>query len=374
MEDIITHSPLALLHYRQQLSLSRELLAKKAGIAISKIEKGEQESKVFTFKQIQKLAKRLFVPDFYLLTDHIAPNTMPTTIDHRNFEDVIDEKTDYKSQEVLHELIENRENLIYTYESLDVQIDRFGLALSGTDAIADADVIRAWLGVDNAKFKTENNDDYYRSWRTLIEKNDVIVIELSGIKIGSEGMALYHDILPIIAILSSGQSHSRRLFTMIHELVHLGLRQSAIDGDILADSIDIERYCNQVAGHVLLPQAVANELFDHTLTLDENIKNIRKSIKVSKQAIAIQLKLLGLINHQTLNTYLAELEIKKDNTKSGGFGIPQKNKMYNQFGKVYLQQVISAVWHDAIPTHTALKMLHLKDVQDLIHLEKRVFS
>lgn len=46
-------------------------------------------------------------------------------------------------------------------------------------------------------------------------------------------MALYYETLPIIAILSSEKSHSRRLFTMIHELVHLGLNQSSIDGDIL---------------------------------------------------------------------------------------------------------------------------------------------
>lgn len=372
MADIINHSPKALSHYRQQLSLSRDLLANKSGIALSKIEKGEQENEVFTFRQIQQLAKRLFVPEFYLLTDHIVPNTTPATIDHRNFNGIIDEKTDYKSQEVLHELIKSRENLIYTYESLDVQVDKFSLNLTGDNAKSDADIIRTWLGVDNAKFKTENNDDYYRSWRTLIEKNDVIVIELSRIKIGSEGMALYYDVLPIIAILSAGQSHSRRLFTMIHELVHLGLRQSAIDGNILADGIEIERYCNQVAGHVLLPQAVADELFDHTLTLDENVKNIRKSIKVSKQAIAIQLKLLGFINHQALTTYFDTLETKKDDT--GGFGIPTKTTMYNQFGKVYLQQVISAVWHNAIPAHTALKMLHLKNIQDLTELEKRVFS
>lgn len=372
MAEIIQHSPTALSHYRQQLSLSRDFLANKSGIAVSKIEKGETDSHVFTFRQIQILAKRLLIPEFYLLTDHIAQSVIPAAIDHRNFHGIIDENTDYQSQKVLHELVKNRENLIYTYESLDVWVDKFSLNLTGENAVADADRIRDWLLVNDAKFKTENNDDYYRSWRTLIEKKDVIIIELSGIKIGSEGMALHYDILPIIAILSSGQSHSRRLFTMIHELVHLGLRQSAIDGNILANNSHIERYCNQVAGHVLLPQAVADELFDPTLALEDNIKNIRQSIKVSKQAIAIQLKLLGLISHQDLNDYIDTLEEKKDDTS--GFGIPKKTQMYNQFGKVYLQQVISAVWHNAIPIHTALKMLHLTTTQELTDLEKKVFS
>lgn len=374
MADLIKHSPLALSHYRQQLSLSRDFLAKKTGIALSKIEKGEQEDNVFTYSQIQKLATRLFIPDFYLLTDHTESKSIPNVIDHRNLIEIDNEAIQYNSQKALHELISNRNNLIYIYESLDIQIGNFDLFLTGNDPIGDANLIRNWLKVDNAKFKTENNDDYYRSWRTLIEKNDVIIIELSSTKIGSEGMALYYDTLPIIAILSSGQSHSRRLFTMIHELVHLGLRQSAIDGNVLTDTHHIERYCNQVAGHVLLPQEVAHQLYSHVLSLDENIKKIRKSVKVSKQAIAIQLKLLGLITQQMLDEYLHNLDNEQDQGKSGGFGISQKSKTHNQFGNVYLQQVISAVWNDTIPINTAMKILHLKDVQDLTYLEQKVFS
>lgn len=372
MAKIITHSPTAFSQYRQRLSLSRELIAKKTSIPVAKIEKGEHESNVFTFKQIQKLAGCLFVPDFYLLSDTVWSNPIPSTIDHRNRCDIDDENTHYQSQKALHELVDSRANLIYTYDSLDVSAQAFDLALTGDDAVHDSLLIRQWLGVDNAKFTIQNNDDYYRAWRTLIEKKDVLVIELSATKIGSEGMALYYDILPVIAILSSGQAPTRRLFTMVHELVHLGLRQSAIDGNILQDNHKIEQYCNQVAGHVLLPKAIVDKLYNHALSLDENITKIRQAVKVSKQAIAIQLKLLGYINQTQMNAYFDVLqEAKSTNT---GYGVTKKTKVHNRFGRVYLQQIISAVWQDAISMNTAMKMLHLNDVQDFSYLEQKVFS
>lgn len=53
---------------------------------------------------------------------------------------------------------------------MDTTPEPFLLELSGNNAKDDAKIIRQWLGIDNAKLKTENSDDYYRSWRLLIEK------------------------------------------------------------------------------------------------------------------------------------------------------------------------------------------------------------
>ncbi len=141
MANYIQHSPLAVRHYREQIGLSREFLAKKLDIALSTLEKGEQQNLAFTYNQIQKLAKFLFVPDFYLLTDQIQDNDIPETVDHRNINPSDNsEDLEYKSQKALHELIDNRNNLIYAFESLDEPIDQFSLKLSGNDAISDAEL------------------------------------------------------------------------------------------------------------------------------------------------------------------------------------------------------------------------------------------
>lgn len=369
--ELVTHSPAALKHYREQLSLSREMLAKKAGnMDINKIERGERENHVFTFKQLQTVAKILLIPDFYLLMDDVQTLDIPQTIDYRGDSAIQNSESEYLLKKSIHELVQNREDLLYTYESIEVEPEPFKLRLVGDNAIHDAQAIREFLEVDESKFTLDNSDDYYHAWRTLLERKDVLVLEISRTKIGSEGMALYYDILPIVAILSSGQSNSRKLFTMIHELVHLGLRQSAIDGDILNSPIDLESYCNKVAGHALLPEASLQRLFRPHLSLSDGIDYIRQTLKISRQAIAIQLRLTNRIDQQQLEEYFAYLEAKNNGRGRTG----KQYTAYNHFGKVYIQQVLSAVMSDNISLSSAMNILRVDNVAQLQYLEERVFT
>lgn len=370
---LITHSPMALRHYREQLALSRELLSKKSGAPLNKIIKAEDSeySEVFTFNQLENIAKVLLIPEFYLLSNNLQEVDLPDLIDHRNKSDIVNEENQYQLKKVIKEVTSGRDDLMYTYECLEVEPSSFDLKLQGDNSLKDSLVIREFLGVSHANFKIDGDDDYYKSWRTLVEKKDILVFEISRKKIGSEGMALYYPLLPIITILSSGQTNSRKLFTMVHELVHLGLRESAIDGKILKSNYDIEKYCNEVAGYVLVPELELQENYDNKLSLKDNVEVIRKKLKVSKQAIAIQLKLTGRISQKELNDYLEQLSSKN------GSGFGKTGKQYsaaNKFGKVYLQQVISAVWDSNLPVSTAMKILNLSNVEQLSYLEQKVFG
>lgn len=367
MANYIQHSPKALSHYRQQMMLSRELLAKKARIPLFKIEDGEQESGIFTFKQIQKLAQILMVSDFSLLSDTIKDIDVPDQIDYRNHLESNQEEL-YLLQKAIRDVANSREDLIYTYDSLEIEPEPFSLELSGNDAVGDAQKIRQFLNINEYNFKLNNNDDYYKAWRNLIESKDIIVLEIARTNIHSEGMALYYPTLPIITILSYGQSASRKLFTMVHELVHLGLRQSAVDGQILKSDAAIERYCNLVAGNVLVPEKSLDALYKHHLSLSENIDNIRKQLKVSKQAIAIQLLLTNRIDKHHFDCYIQD-------QKSDGFGKTGKQyTAYNRFGKNFVQQVLSAVWGNDVSINTALKILKIDNVEQLNYLEEKAFS
>ncbi len=369
-KKLVKHSPKALDYYRNQVMISVDLLAKKTNIPPIKIEKAHKEDEVFTFNQIEKLAKVLLVSDFLLLTNKLKEFDIPKNIDFRNNIANDEQDKQYEMKKVIHEIVDNRENLLYTYDCLEIEPNKFDLKLMGENAINDAQIIREWLDVDTINPKAENSD-YYRSWRTAIESKDVLVFEIARKKVYSEGMSLFYPKLPIISILTSGQSPSRRLFTMIHELVHLGLRQSSVDGELLsAEQDDVERYCNQVAGYVLLPPKVADDIYNHNLPLKQNIINIRKQIKVSKEAIAIQLFFLDYISQNELNDYLSSLKVEN----KGFGGVKKVYLSANQFGKIYIQQVLSAVWSDRISTKSAMDILNLKERNDLNTLEQKVFS
>lgn len=372
--QLVTHSPKALIHYRQQMSLSVDLLAKKSNTNLKKVLIGETESEVFTVKQLESIAKTLILPTYYLTMDKVYSKNIPKYIDHRNYSDKNSDDEDlYELNKLISEVYKDRENLLHVYDAIEESLGDFQLSLSGNNAQEDAKRIRDFLDVDNARLTVEGSD-YYKSWRLLLEKKDVLVLEKSRLSIGSEGLSLFYDVLPIIVIITSGQTPSRKLFTLIHELVHLGLRQSALDGYILEANNKTESYCNEVAGHVLVPTSVINEIYDEKKQLIENIEQIRKAIKVSYDAIAIQLKQVGKISQNDLNTYFANKQKEMDEKDSGFRASYKKHTIYNHFGKIYIQQVFSAVWEDALSLGSAMRILGIEKMSDLDHLERKAFT
>lgn len=371
--QLVTHSPIALSHYRKQMSLSVDLLAKKTSIPSNKIKSAEVENNVFTIKQLNKLADRLLVPVSYLTFDSVISRELPKVIDFRNkYEDISgeDEEQNYQFQKVAQEAYIDRDNLLSIYESLDENISDFGLNLLGNNAQHDAQLIVDFLNLKDESF-LESGSDYYKSWRTIVEKNDVIVLEKSNPSLSSEGMSLYYDKLPIIIILTIGQSPARRLFTLIHELVHLGLKQSVLDGNLIYSNYAEEIYCNEVAGYVLVPSSVVYKHYSSNLSLTENILAIRKVTKASRPAVAIQLKQLGLVKQIELEAYLKSLQVES----SGGFGVKKRHTTYNHFGKVYLQQVFSAIWKEELTINSAMELLRIPNrIEDLKYLEDKAFS
>ena len=372
--QLVTHSPKALSHYRKQMSLSVDLLAKKSGTNSKKVSKGELESEVFTVKQLERIAKTLILPTYYLTLDTIYDKNIPKYVDHRNYSDKnADDEDTYELNKLISEVYKDRENLLYVYDAIDESIENFQLKLLGNDAQEDAQRIRDFLDIENARLTVEGSD-YYKAWRLLLEKKDVLVLEKSRISIGSEGLSLFYDILPIIVIITSGQTPSRKLFTLIHELVHLGLRQSALDGYILDSNDQTERYCNEVAGHVLVPISVIDKIYDNKNYLIDNIEQIRKVVKVSYDAIAIQLKQVGKISQDDLNAYFIEKKNKIDENDSGFRSSYKKHTTYNHFGRIYVQQVFSAVWEDALSLGGAMRILGIEKMSDLDYLEKKAFT
>ncbi|MEY4888651.1 MAG: hypothetical protein RL237_714, partial [Actinomycetota bacterium] len=59
------------------------------------------------------------------------------------------------------------------------------------------------------------------------------------------GFALYDPIAPILFVNSTDHP-AAQIFTLAHELVHIWLRQSALDDIDLMSVQKTERFCNQV--------------------------------------------------------------------------------------------------------------------------------
>ena len=369
--QLVDHSPIALQRYMTDMNLSADELASLAGISNNKISKALEESTIFRLGQLEKIAKILYVPTVYLTThDFVYERNNPEIIEFRNQINIPEER--YKENALVQEFCLVRENYISVVESLDEEVQRFNLQLSGENPEQDAQLIIEYFGFYNHNKRTKNSDDYFNSWRDIVELKDVIVIDRGREKFGSDGMCLYFEVAPIISIFSSGQSPSRKLFTLIHEIVHLGLGESVFDGHLLESNNKLEKYCDRVAGYVVAPPDIVNESFSKSLNLEDNILLIRKKTKASKAAIAIQLKILGFIKQSQLDEYLDYINPKE----GGGFGSKKENMVLKYFGHSFVEKVMSAMWQDQISSNIAKDILgfHKKSKPSAFkELQQKVF-
>lgn len=251
--ELVKHSPNALRRYMTDMNVSASALANLTKISQSKINKALDEVEVFKLSQLETISKVLFVPTVYLTTDNfIYERNTPEIIEFRNHIDIPEDR--YKENALVQEFCQVRDNFISILSSLNEEPKAFDLKLSGTNAEEDAQAIIDYFGFYTHSKKIKNSDDYFNAWRDIVELMDVVVIDRGRDKFGSDGMCLYFDAVPIIAIFSSGQSQSRKLFTLVHEIVHLGLGSSVFDGRLLESDNSLEKYCDQVTGYVLAPK------------------------------------------------------------------------------------------------------------------------
>ncbi len=351
--ELVKHSPNALRRYMTDMNLSASALANLTKISQSKIDKSLNEAEVFKLSQLETISKVLYVPTVYLTIDNFFyERNTPELMEFRNYVDIPEDK--YKEIALVQEFCQVRDNFISVLNSLNEEPKAFELKLKGMNAEEDARAIIDYFGFYTHNKKIKNSDDYFNAWRDIVELKDVIVIDRGRDKFGSDGMCLYFDTAPIITIFSSGQSQSRKLFTLVHEIVHLGLGSSVFDGRLLESDNNLERYCDRVTGYVIAPKTIVANCFNDNFSIEENVTLIRKETKASKAAIAIQLKMLGLINQDQLTDYLDYIKPKEND---GGFGSKKENMVLKYFGHSFVEKVMSAMWQERISSNTAKNIL-----------------
>ena len=138
-------------------------------------------------------------------------------------------------------------------------------SITNDDVIEIATAIRAYLGLDTPlRSKTAYGANPFNYYRNIIERNGIIVAQVSGVDIEEmKGLSIYFDSYPIIAINNKDYDRSK-VFSLFHELAHIFRRSSSlctIDMDEHSDQE--ETICDSIAAAALMPEAafkqIANE-------------------------------------------------------------------------------------------------------------------
>lgn len=363
-------TPEVLTWARNLDQITVEEIAKKLKTDASKVEAWERGEVYPTLPQAKAFAKQCRIPFVYLyLPDTPRKEKRLEKVDYRTFGNGTITTTSRELKWLLRDIEERRDAMIGLYK--EAEYDAVPLSLSipiGTTKEQFAEAIREYLSLSDAIQTKQRKPEKLLSYCiSVLEDKDYLVFQAAGIQPNEmRGLSVAYDVFPII-VLNRKDEQSARLFTLIHELVHILSRTSGICNDMGREKENVnqlEFFCNEVAGLTLVPtkQLVENPYYAQLKTYgfdDYYVSALARDFAVSREVIIHRLWDLQDITqrqyYEVLNRYTEEYKVYKKQ-KIDGFLPPALDKG-TQVGKLFSKTVLSAYHSDRLSPREASNYL-----------------
>lgn len=275
--EFATINPSVLTWALGEGGFSIEEAARRSDLERDRLRAASAETGVLTIEEVARLARVLHRPlDIFWLTDAPAPLTLPK--DHRSGPNALaplspEARLSWRRAIVL------RATALELYAELGRPLSALTLtAAENEPADQCANRIAGWLGLDLGAASTPIVDavGMFLDCVRLVEGHGVIVLESLSIEIvEATSLTFGASELPLI-ILNGRSSFSTRLVALLHSLVHLLFRQSAICDlalDVAQSSAHVrsdrtERCCTQIVNELLRCTCFAFSEHDSLMTKD----------------------------------------------------------------------------------------------------------
>ena len=252
----------------RRIRLEIDYAAKRLKIKSEDLEAWENGTEQPTFAQLKKIAKRYktHISIFYLSE---PPTDFQPLTDYRVLPEqlVTDEEQVYRLNANIIEAFERRETLIELYELLEAPPPEVTLNVNKYENPGQAArKITEFLEFNRVQLQRAN-DQYaaLKFWKQIIEAKGILVCQTSvnthlSVELKTvRGFCIAQRPFPIIVVNPKDNPYGR-IFTLIHELVHIALGESVIQNtgfeEVNTLNLDpIEVFCNQVAADFLVPES-----------------------------------------------------------------------------------------------------------------------
>lgn len=216
--------------------------------------------------------------------------------------------------------------------------------------------------------------------RKKIEKFGVLTLRNSGLKyIGSRGFCI--AVFPLPVIVFGSEAPAAQAFTLIHELGHVLLRQSALSGPITREGgpqkvRKIEEWCNRFASAFLMPEEEVAKILRQpdvpvSQITDESLELMAAHFGVSEHAALIRLVNLKYVQSEYYwNVKKPEFDEREKEYKPFGRAAYYGSRYRGSLGDLYTSLVIEAWSAGRITNHNAAeymgikKLTHLNDIRE----------
>ena len=370
----------------RRIRLEIDHAAKKLKIESERLEAWENGTEQPTFAQLKNIAKlyKTHISIFYLSE---PPTDFQPLTDYRVLPEQLatDEEQVYRLNANIIEVFERRETLIELYELLEEPPPEITLNVNKReDPRQAAKKIIGFLEVNRTQLQRAN-DPYaaLKFWKQTVESKGILgcqtsvnthlSVELKTVR----GFCIAERPFPVI-VVNPKDSPYGRIFTLIHELVHIALGESVIQNtnfeEANSPNLDpIEVFCNQVAAEVLVPE---NELLEivNLETLQEDLSKTSKFFHVSPEVIMRRLLTLGMISRRNYQTYRSrQLAKYRDAPGRSGGAAPYHNRLLNTSGEHFARTAFTAYYERKITRAELASVLTNSDTKHLAKIESAIF-
>ncbi|MDO9533841.1 MAG: XRE family transcriptional regulator [Bacillota bacterium] len=380
-------NPDILVWARQTAGYSLEEAAYKIGMSIERLQAWESGNEKPTLRQL-RIAGRVYRRPSALFYRHTTPEQPQTLPDFRLLSDsTIEIKPALRFE--IRRAFARRAIALEVSEQLGEQPPQLvfeGEMFEPPESLAGR--IRELLQVTlKDQYSWSDHYEALRAWITAIEKTGVLVFQTGNVDINQmRGFSISQRPFPVVAV--NGKDSPRgRIFTLIHEFVHIALDKGGIcdlhDNDLDSDHA-IEIYCNRVAGEVLVPkeallsESIVRQNYSN-IWEDYQISQLSNCYMVSKEVILRRLLILGKTTEAEYRRKRNEFVVAYKQQQAGKTGyVPYFRKVLRNNGTAYTNLVLSAYYNEAISSRDlsnflgGIKLDHIPAIEQALfrHVER----
>lgn len=329
----------------------------------------EEESP--TLKQLEAVANYLKVPLGYMFLNH-PPKDDVMDVEFRT----ISNKLPGISKNLRDTLIEmdRRRSWMSDYrinmgwDKLDF-ITQFEKHKSG-DTVKDASLAKILLHLDDVWYTTVKSlDEAYDLLREKLEDAGILVMKngvvgqnnYRPLDVGEfRAFMLYDDVSPLIFI-NNNDSKGGKIFSLVHEYIHVLFEQEDLVLDThIQEALGNEMHINDLTAEFLMPQAHLYDLWNENKDEFEQIADLSALFKVSRLALAVKLRNMGLVNEEMVGIIRRKSieDFGRKEARAGGGNY--YNTFFSRMSSTFLEAVIRSADVGELGYTYAFKLLGVK--------------
>lgn len=307
---------------RERARLTQDALAKKMGLVPKRVEEWEETGKI-KMDWADKLARKTHTPVGYLYLKE-PPEEKLDIPDFRTLKDrgVRRPSTELIDTVDIAVLRQDwyREFLVAEGEE---PLDFVGSITQAMPVVKAAEQIRKAMDLGTEVRRQQATwEDALRTMIAHIEERGILVMR-NGV-VGNNthrplsvdefrGFAIADEFAPLIFI-NGADYLSAQMFTLAHELVHVFVNSSGISNlhNTFPSNHAIERFCNQVAAELLVPEAELRPLHAAFAGKGDPSERLARHFKVSSMVMLRRLLDLDLITQKEFVARITAIKAKFD--------------------------------------------------------------